>query len=184
MVLANLLGKRPVQSGGNAGVASNSFVSVIDGDSAYDTEAEVAAIVAANDTNTAFTLIWEKTVPAGQKIAWGHGNPNQQRNQGYMWFAAVDEGTGFDDGTIRLQVSNARGTRVLFVAEMDGRELRSSDSTTIATAQPSGIDNKRPLPYTGLWVKEDSKLQIYYRTNTATTTVNKVNFSIPVTILQ
>lgn len=183
MVLANLLGMGQ-KSRRDDGLVSNSYVTVEDGDGAFDTSAEVAAIVEANTGNASFTKIWEKTVPAGQMIAWGHGNPNQQRNQGYLWFAAVDEATGFEDGTLRLVVSNARETRTQFVAEYDTKALHTTTSTTIVTAQPGDIDSKTPLPFTGLWVKEDSKLQLYFVTKTVTTTVDQCNFSIPVTILQ
>ena len=55
-----------------------------DGDAAYDTSAEVAAIIEANTANNAFTLIWERTIPAQQVVAWGSGLASQQLNQGYM----------------------------------------------------------------------------------------------------
>ena len=44
----------------------NASVTVADGDAAYDTSAEVAALVEAGSAGGNFTLIWEKTVPAQQ----------------------------------------------------------------------------------------------------------------------
>ena len=52
-----------------------SHVGITDGDAAYDTMAEVLAIIGALAAGSVFTLIWEKTVPAQQTIAWGFGNP-------------------------------------------------------------------------------------------------------------
>ena len=44
----------------------NASFTVVDGDSAYDTSAEVAALVQAGSAGLSFNLIWEKTVPAQQ----------------------------------------------------------------------------------------------------------------------
>jgi hypothetical protein len=44
----------------------NASFTVVDGDSAYDTSAEVAALVEAGSAGLSFNLIWEKTVPAQQ----------------------------------------------------------------------------------------------------------------------
>ena len=65
-----------------------SSFTVADGDTNYDTSGEVAALVEAGSAGGNFTLIWEKTVPAQQVIYWGYGDPNQQRNQSFNWFAA------------------------------------------------------------------------------------------------
>jgi len=186
MVLANLIGgrgrsRRPSRP---PGTMSNSFFGVTDGDAAYDTSAEVAAIIQANTANASFTKIWEHTVPAGQMIAWGHGNPNQQRNQGYLWFAAIDLTSDFEDGTLRVQVANARETRIQFVADFDTRSLHTVTPTTMITATLTDINTMRPLPFTGLWVKEDSRLQLWFRTNNPGTTVDATDFSLPITIVQ
>lgn len=183
-MLANLLGGRRTSRAAPSGTISNSYFGVTDGDAAYDTSAEVAAIVEANTANSAFTKIWEHTVPAGQMVAWGHGSPNQQRNQGYLWFAAIDAGVGFEEGTLRLLRSNARETFKDFIAEYDTRALHTTTATSLTTAQPTDINSKTPLPFTGKWVKEDSKLQLEFKTHTATTTVDQTDFSIPVTIWQ
>ena len=184
MVLANLMGggrRRAVDSR----VISKSYVGVNDGDSAYDTSGELATIVQANTANTtSFTKIWQKTIPAGQQIAWGHGRADLPRNQGFLWWAAIDTGTDAEQGTLRIQVANSRETKILFVGEFDTRELNTGTATTLATMQPSDIDSKQPLPFTGIWVNEDSFLQLYFRTHTPGTTVDGVGFSIPVTIRQ
>jgi len=75
------------------GYATNLEIS--DGDSAYDTLAEVAALIEAGTASASFHLIWQMTIPAQQIIRWGSGSANQQRNQGFMSFNALDVGTGF-----------------------------------------------------------------------------------------
>ena len=178
--------RRSTGAAAPAGIVSNSFLNVTDGDATFNTSALVAAIIEANTANTvSFSKIWEKTVPARQMIGWGHGSAISAAGRpGYVWFAALDAGTGFEDGTIRLQVSNARDTRVLFISEYDTRSLHTVTSTSMATAQPTDILGMLPLPFSNQYVKEDSKLQLFFRTSSATTTVDQCDFSIPVQILQ
>lgn len=181
-MLQQLLGgRRPRQDNS---IISKSYVGVTEGDSAYDTSAEVAAIIQANTANTAFTKIYELTVPAGQMIAWGSGRADLPRNQGFAWFAAIDAGTGFEEGILRVVVANARETRSQYIAEFDSRSLHTTTSTSLVTAQPSDIDSKQPMPFSGVWVREDSKLQLWFKTTIQTTTVDQVGFSLPVSIRQ
>jgi len=44
----------------------NASVTAVDGDTAYNTSAKIAAIVQGATASGVFTLIWEKTVPAQQ----------------------------------------------------------------------------------------------------------------------
>jgi hypothetical protein len=163
-----------------------SHVVVTDGDAAFDTSAEVAAIVEANTAGAGFTLIWQRTVPAQQIIRWGSGSPNQQRNQGFMHFMAMDEGTGYEDGVIRLVVADAREISRIVVIEINTQRLHTTTFTTVITGTPTDINALYPLPLQvdAPGVQEDSLLQIYFRTTVATTTVDAVDFSIPVTIYQ
>ena len=185
-LMGNMFGGGRRSNGGiPAGMrATNSYVGVTDGDAAFDTVGEVSTIVQANTSNTSFTKIWEKTIPAGALYAWGHGNPNQQRNQGYLWFVAQDIGTDFEEGTVRLQIANSRDTRVDYIEEFDTRRTHLQVPTTLLTATPFDINTMLPVPFTGDWVKEDSKLQVWFKTTQAGTTVDSVAFSIPITILQ
>jgi len=157
-----------------------------DGDAPYNTSAEVAAIIEANTTNTAFTLIWEQTVPAQQVFAWGSGSARAQRNQGFMHFFALDVGTGFEEGTLRLAVSNARGTRIRIVKELNTQRLHTTVSTTAITATPTDINTMVALPEQVAFPKvgQDSLMQMYFRTSIVTTTVDACEFSIPATIYQ
>jgi len=140
------------------GYATNLEIS--DGDSAYDTLAEVSALIEAGTASASFHLIWQMTVPAQQIIRWGSGSANQQRNQGFMSFNACDIGTGFEEGIVRLVVSNAR--------------------------QTTDINNMVALPEQlgSPAVGEDSLMQIWFKTTQATTTVDSAGFSIPATIYQ
>ena len=58
----------------------NASVTVVDGDSAYDTSTEVAALVEAGSAGLNFSLIWEKTVPAQQVILASPTRPGQTRS--------------------------------------------------------------------------------------------------------
>ena len=163
----------------------NASVTVGDGDAAYDTSAEVAALVQAGSAVLNYNLIREKTVPAQQVIYWGYGDPNQQRNQSFNWFAAIDAGTGFEDGILRLSVTNATRTNSVVVAEFNTANMHTVTATTLVTAQPTDINAKVPLPLqTAIAAGEDSYIQLHFKTQSATTTVDQCNFSLGITIVQ
>jgi hypothetical protein len=160
---------------------------VSDGSVAYDTSAEVAALLESNKANAVYSLIWEMVVPAQQILAWGSGTPSQQRNQGYMWFYAADISTAFNVGNLRLQISNARSTRVRVVKEQNDQRLHTTDVTSVTTAQPTDINNMIALPEQVAFPKvgENSLMQLTYQTTTATAgVIDECNFSIPATIYQ
>jgi len=161
---------------------------VQDGDSAYDTPGEVAAIVQLNTAvTTAFSVIWQMTVPAQQILAWGSGSPSQQRNQGYMWFYAMDNTTAFETGNLRLVIANARSTRVRVVKEQNDQRLHTTSFASITAAQPTDINNMIALPEQVAFPKvgENSLMQLFYQTTvTSGGTVDICNFSIPSTIYQ
>jgi hypothetical protein len=162
-----------------------SAYTVASGDAAYNTSAEVAALIQANSTSGVFALIWERTIPAQQIVRWGSGSSAFQLLVSYNWFAAIDAGTGFEDGTLRLAISNATGTKVTVVKEFNTTLMHTATATSLATAVPQGTDQLTPLPeQTQIAAGEDSKLQLLFRTETATTTVDQTNFSIGVTIYQ
>jgi len=160
---------------------------VQDGDSNYDTPAECGAIVQANTANAAFSLLWQMTVPAQQILAWGSGSPSQQRNQGYMWFYAMDNTTAFETGNLRLVIANARSTRVRVVKEQNDQRLHTTSFASTTAAQPTDINNMIALPEQVAFPKvgENSLMQLFYQTTlTSGGTVDIVNFSIPSTIYQ
>lgn len=157
-----------------------------DGDAAYDTAAEVVAIIGALAAGSVWTKIWEMTVPAQQKIAWGFGSPAFPDNQGYMWFCSLDINADFQVGELRLVQAKARETVSLVVAEFDDSRLHGTDFTTLASATPvnkkemMAVPEKIEFPLIG----EDSKLQLWYRCITAATAEDGVGFSIPITVYQ
>lgn len=162
-----------------------SYFRLTDGDAAYDTAAEVIALI----TGTAhadFRLIWEYTVPAQQRIAWGFGSAGLPHNQGYMWFASLDEGTDWDVGVLRLVQSNARGTKTLVVAEVPDNALHTTTVTNIGTARPTNRNEMIALPEKVDYplVREDSKMQLTYALITAATTHDNAGFDIPITVYQ
>lgn len=163
-----------------------SHFGVTDGDAAYDTMAEVLAIIGALAAGSVWTLVWQKTVPAQQQIRWGFGSPAQPMNQGYMWFASLDSGTGFQSGVVRLVQANSRQTKQLTVLEVDDSRLHTATSTTLATATPLNKNEMIALPEKVEFPKvgEDSLMQIWYRCIAVATAEDDVGFSIPVTVYQ
>jgi hypothetical protein len=160
---------------------------VEDGDAAYNTSALVSALVEANKANATYSLVWEQTCPAQQILAWGYGTPAAQRNQGFLWFYSMDATTAFNVGNLRLQISNARSTRVQVVKQQNDQRLHSTDFTSATTAQPTDINNMIALPEAVLFPKvgENSLLQLTYQTTQATAgVVDTTNFSIPSTVYQ
>jgi len=159
---------------------------VTDGDAAYDTMAEVLAIIGALAAGSVWTKVWAKTVPAQQAIRWGFGSPATPHNQGYMWFCSIDSGTDFQVGVVRLVQANAQETIVKTVKEIDDTRLHGTTVTTLATATPVDINQMIALPEKVEFPKvgEDSKLQIWYRCITAATAEDNVGFSIPCTVYQ
>ena len=162
-----------------------SSYTVVSGDSGYATSAAVAALVQANTTSGVYALIWQRTIPAQQVVRWGYGDPAFQLLVSYNWFAAMDEGTGFEDGSLRLVISNATGTKTTTVKEFNTTLMHTTTNTNLSTSVPSGTDQLTPLPeQTIVAAGEDSLLQLHFRTETATTTVDACNFSLGVTIYQ
>ena len=159
---------------------------VTNGDAAFDTAAEVAAIVQSNTGTVSFSLIWQMTVPAQQIMAWGYGSPSAQRNQSYMWFYAIDTGTDFEDGNLRLVIANARSTRVRVVKEMNSQRLHTTNAGSLVLATPTDINTMIALPEQVAFPKvgENSLLQLFFQTTAPGTTVDAVNFSIGATSYQ
>ena len=116
---------------------------------------------------------------------WGYGDPNQQRNQSFNWFAAIDAGTGFEDGILRLSVTNATRTNSVVVAEFNTANMHTTTATSLTTAQPSDINAKVPLPLqTAIAAGEDSYIQLHFKSQSVTTTVDQTNFSLGITVVQ
>jgi uncharacterized protein len=189
--LQGLLGglKLPGGLGGSKLAQATPFrttLGITDGDAAYDTMAEVLAIIGALAAGSAWTKIWEKTVPAQQAMRFGYGSPALPHNQGYLWFCSLDSGTDFQVGVLRLVIANARQTKSIVVAELDDTRLHGTTVTTLATATPLDRNQMIALPEKVEFplVGEDSKLQLYYRCITAATAEDNVGFSIPATVYQ
>jgi hypothetical protein len=162
-----------------------SYLGVTDGDAAFDTVAEVIALIT-GVAHTEFFKIWQKTVPAQQLISWGYGTPALQRNQGFMWFAALDSGTDWDVGILRIEQSKARGYNNRIVAEIPDGQLHTTTVTTIITAKPTEIDGQMPFPEQTQfpYIGEDSLMVLSYALLTAATAHDAVGFDIPITIYE
>ena len=157
-----------------------------DGDAAYDTEAEIVAIIGALAAGSVDTLVWQMTVPAQQQYRWGFGSPATPQNQGYMYFASVDEGANFQVGVVTLKIANARETISYKVKELNDTRLHLVDSTTTETATPVDKNDMIALPEQVQFPKvgEDSLLQIMYRCLVVATAEDAFCMSVPSTCYQ
>ncbi len=179
-------GFRPGAPAASGVIPFKAHVGVTDGDAAYNTTAEVIAIIGAMAAGPTWVKIWELTVPAQQQLAWGFGSPALPHNQGYMWFCSLDVNADFQVGVLRLVQCNARETLSRVVLEVDDTRLHGTTVTTLATATPTNINEMIALPEKVEFplVGEDSKLQLWYRCITAATAEDGIGFSIPITVRQ
>lgn len=164
----------------NAKQAMADVLIIQNGDAAFDTEAEVAALGAAAVANVEL-VIWEMTVPAQQVIAWGSGNAGLQVNQGYMWFALIDTGVAFGIGTLALCIQNNPRTDLRYVKRMSDTTLHAADFTTIITATPGDRNEMTPVPETRPLCGQDSRLQLRYTIAAAVAGIDGARFAIPCT---
>jgi hypothetical protein len=164
----------------------NTSIVITDGDAAYDTMAEVLAIIGALAAGSVWTKIWEKTCEAQRTYRWGFGSPQTPYNQGYMWFASMDVTTDFQRGKLRLVQANANETKVFTVKELDDASLHLQVVTSLALATPVSKNDMIALPEKVEFpqVGEDSKLQLWYKCIAPATAEDQVGFSIPVTVRQ
>lgn len=164
-----------------------SHVGITNGDTGYAAMADVLAIIGALAAGSVFTKVWEMTVPAQQRIAWGFGSPALPHNQGYMWFCSLNEAGTFQVGVLRLVQCRARDRDPRIVLEVDDTRLHTATVTDLAAATPTNINEMIALPEKVEFplVGEDSKLQLWYRCITASAVAeDNVGFSIPITVYQ
>ncbi len=182
------LGNLGLGKGNGEGTQSpyKSHVGITHGDAAYDTMAEVLAIIGALAAGSVWTKVWEMTVEAQSSYRWGFGSPATPHNQGYMWFASLDSGTGFQTGILRLTQATHRENIIKTVLEVDDTRLHTATSTNLGTATPTNINEMIALPEKIDFPKvgRDSLLQVWYRAITVPAAEDDVGFSIPVTIRQ
>jgi hypothetical protein len=168
-----------------ARVGYPSSLSLINGDAAYNTEALVEALLGGAG---AVRRIWEFTVPAQQGYAWGVGDAAFPDNQGYMFFAIMDEGTAFEVGLVHLGYENhSRRLYVPVASSIHDSRLHSTTNTTMATARLLAKDEMYPLPEADHLpiVGQDSRLVIDYTTIVAVGAgIDAIDFNIPVTIYE
>lgn len=188
-MLGNLLGKLTSSLGGSQQFAKArrgypSALQLADGDAAFDTFAEVNALLPAAG---AVNRIWEFTVPAQVAYAWGFGSPLTPANQGYWWFCFLDSGTDFTVGVVTLGYENGTRHNYIPVEEKADVALHTATVTTLATATPINREEMQALPQGGSQgvpaiVGQDSRLVIDYRMITVATAEDAGGFMIPVTI--
>ena len=155
-------------------------VQIVDGDAAFDTAAEVFALIGAVGT---YWRVWEMTIPAQQFVHWGYGSPATPMNQGYMFFYAASA-AAFDVGVVRLLQENARRTRTVPVAELadvglHGLVAAIADPSLINKNDMVALPEKVEYPLVG----EDSRIAIDYRPDVLVVETQAA-FKIPITVYQ
>lgn len=181
-----------IKGGGKAGQAAPalrgyaSSLNLIDGDAAYDTAAEVVALLGAAGTTR---RIWEYTVPAQRFMRWGFGSAEFAQNQGYIFFAIADAGTDISHGTVTLGYENYGRRQFIPVEDFDDARTHTSTATSIATLRVYDKNSMVALPEGGSagvpnMVGQDSRLTIDYYMLLAATTADIADFNIPVTIYE
>lgn len=183
--------------GGAAGKKSNtqnvpavrgygSKLTLVSGDAAFDTAAEVVALLGAAGT---IRRIWEYTVPAQRVMRWGFGSAQFPQNQGYIFFAIADAGTDISHGIVTLGYENYGRRKFVAVEDFDDTDTHTTTATSIATLREQDKNKRIALPEGGsagvaMMVGQDSRLCIDYRMITAATGADIADFSIPVTIYE
>ena len=82
-------------------------------------------------------------------------------------------------------MTNATRTNSVVVAEFNTANMHTTTSTNLTTAQPSDINAKVPLPLqTAIAAGEDSYIQLFFKSQSVTTTVDQTNFSLGITVVQ
>ena len=162
-------------------------VQVVDGDAAYDTQAEVFGAIGGVGI---WTTIWEMTIPAQQMVHWGYGSPATPQNQGYMWFCMADCVAAFVDfsvGVLRLVQQNARRTTKIVVGELADSALHAAvggvgieANALLNKNEMVALPEKVEFPLVG----EDSLIGLEYRLITAATAADAAGFKIPITVYQ
>jgi len=185
--IGNTMGKK-VGGGAPQPDGFKSFVGPLDGDALYDTAAEIFAIINAIPAANVFHTIWERTIPAQQKVSWGFGSPAMPSNQGYLWFFCLDNGAAWCEGTIRLVQMNHSRTRRLVVAELPTTQLHAvgaappvaGEGPLINKEEMIALPEKVEFPVVG----EDSIIGIEMSRTEVATVGDGLDFRIPITLYQ
>lgn len=186
MLAVKLFGEKRMTS--EASVIINDLL-VEDGDSAYDTSAEVAALIDGASTSV-FTRIWQKTVAAQTLARWGYGDPRLPTNQGFVTFAAGNVRSGnpnvYDEGVIQFVVENAPGTARRFqgrIASVRCHSRPSGNEVAVINALYNNRQDMPPFPMGDGEAIMDSKLVLEWRkVSDGGQTVNQCQFVIPSTL--
>jgi hypothetical protein len=156
------------------------FVTAENGNAAYDTSAEIAAILAAAVAGVE-VLIWEMDIPASEYIAWGAGEYGVAYNQSYMTFAAIDAGTAFMAGLLAFGIQDNSRFKLTPVKRIADVMLHSGTNTNLGTALITSKETATALPEDRNLGQPFSRLQLRYTAAAALAGCDQCNFAIPIT---
>lgn len=189
--LGNVIGKLTGMTGSKQSAPAQagypSMIKLVQGDDAFDTAAEVVALVGA--AAGVRTRIWEFTVPAQTAYRWGFGSALAPSNQGYWWFAIGDATTAVAAGIVHLAYEDHNRHKYIPVDDVADEMLHSATVTSIATLRLQNKEEMQALPEGGskairAMVGQDSRLVIDYTVTdlTGVVALDIADFNIPVTI--
>lgn len=175
----------PIVQQGNGLEPFISQVTVTEGDTAYNTEDKVGALVQAAAAGV-WTLIWEKTVPAQRVFRIGAGSAQFPVNQGYISYGAGGSAANsWREGLIRIIAVNAAETQRIIVREFHSVRLHNqtiSAAGSPTAAFPTDKQALTPLPEMLPDIVEDSKIRLEIKPDGAAVGLGKTNFIIPITV--
>jgi len=159
-----------------------SSVVIANGDTAFDTAAEVYAAVQVAAGGTA--RCWELTVPARTMYVWGSGLYGAINNQGYARFCIMDTGTAFQVGTVMLKVERSDRLVQRTVKAFTDSLAHLADVTSVATAYATNNQvGMVAIPQTTVIAAPYSRLAIDYKVITNVGAgLDAAEFRFPVTI--
>ena len=173
-----------------------SQMTVVHGDTEYNTEEKVGAKVFSAPAGTSI-LIWQKTVPAQRVYRVGSGSPQFPMNQGFISFGCTDQSHStpkanlWRDGILRIVATNAANTDVKVIREMHTARLHNlaiAAGASPMVAFPTDRQSLMPLSEMLPDVVEDSIIQLWLlpdgANDGAVADANHCNFILPITIYQ
>ena len=157
------------------------------GDSGYDTPAEVYALLNAAGKERGYKKVWQKTCEAQVGYRWGYGALDFPTTLRPFIFALVQD-TAVKHGSVELRLSNAVGTTIGIIGRWSTHNLSDPTRTPAADDAQSVITYDRQkcitLPEMGEMVLQDSRLEMWFEAAEAIAidNANGIFFNVPATM--
>ena len=170
-------------------------VSIADGDSDYNTEAEITALIQKSAKKVP-VVIWEMSVLSQQLIAWGAGSELNPLSVKYPQFVCINKHAslgGFLDGYLTLSVRSRSAFINTPAKRIDTRGIRQHPSTLpVAASRAAAFFEtdraklRSPLGLTAVWAQEGDVIQMQLQTIAVpgATAGLDLSFVMPISIIE